>query len=463
MKPSTYRDMHLLTEVEQSPDITQRALAGRIGVALGLTNLMLRRLAKKGYIKLINTQRNRIRYLITPTGILEKTRLTYEYIHYSLQLYGGVRHFLRERLGTLAQAGHRQILLCGSDEMAEIAFLTAREMGLTVVGVVDLAPTHRPFLGYPVQDLGAVTSFAQDPVVVTALREQAAVVQALVERGVAPERIISFPQTGTKPAEATSAAAVPLPAAPGLVPADTEVVILCGGRGTRLGALTDETPKPLLPVGERPFLLHLLLRLKQEGFRRFILAVHYRAEQFEAFRAASTDRFPNLEVIVEPEPLGTGGALRHAAETVHSATFLALNGDSWVSQPLAPVLGEHERFKRGCTMVGVAASQVEGGALKKGVWRLGPSGEILDFTTPEAVADGWVNAGVYVLERALVLSWPKGAYSLEENLATLLSGRSAGVFCSPARLLDIGMAETYAGAARAMESADPLAAAASSP
>ncbi|PIQ84389.1 MAG: hypothetical protein COV75_02435, partial [Candidatus Omnitrophica bacterium CG11_big_fil_rev_8_21_14_0_20_63_9] len=94
MNQRTYRDMHLLNEVTQSPDITQRELSQRIGMALGLTNLMLRRLTKKGYIKIIGTKRSRIRYLITPQGILEKTRLTYEFIHFSLQLYGRVRSYL---------------------------------------------------------------------------------------------------------------------------------------------------------------------------------------------------------------------------------------------------------------------------------------------------------------------------------------------------------------------------------
>ena len=71
MKNSTYRDMHLLNEVTQTPDVTQRDLSQRIGVALGLTNLLLRRLVKKGYIKISGTTRSRLRYLITPQGILE--------------------------------------------------------------------------------------------------------------------------------------------------------------------------------------------------------------------------------------------------------------------------------------------------------------------------------------------------------------------------------------------------------
>src|SRR3989338_8078635 len=157
MKSSSYRDMSLLEEITQTPSATQRQLAKRIGAALGLTNLMLRRLVKKGYIKISGTKRSRIRYLITPQGILEKSRLTVEFIQYSLQLYGSIRQFLRQQLAMLAQTGHRRILLCGTGELAEIAFLTIHEMGLELVGVVDEQPSTPWFLGQPVRDLGTVS------------------------------------------------------------------------------------------------------------------------------------------------------------------------------------------------------------------------------------------------------------------------------------------------------------------
>ena len=140
MDASTYRDMHLLNELTHSPNVSQRELSRRIGVALGLTNLMLRRLVTKGYVKISGTKRSRIHYLITPQGILEKSRLAYEFIEYSLLLYSRIRRSLREQLATLVQTGHRRILLCGTGELAEIAFLTIREMGLELIGVVEESP-----------------------------------------------------------------------------------------------------------------------------------------------------------------------------------------------------------------------------------------------------------------------------------------------------------------------------------
>src|SRR5471032_379163 len=92
------RELTVLEAVERDQHITQRNLAATLGIALGLTNIYLKRLINKGYIKCINVQSNRLLYLITPQGIAEKSRLTYEFIDYSLHLYREVRLHLTEVL-----------------------------------------------------------------------------------------------------------------------------------------------------------------------------------------------------------------------------------------------------------------------------------------------------------------------------------------------------------------------------
>ncbi len=196
MEPSSYRDMSLLEEVTQNPSATQRELAKRIGVALGLANLMLRRLVKKGYIKISGTKPNRIRYLITPTGILEKSRLTYEFIQYSLQLYGRVRHCLREQLAILAQTGHHRVLLYGTGELAEIAFLIIREIGLELVGVVDESTVRQHFLGHPVQRIEEIPPSAYDRLIISSLSDMASGLQRFFSLGISHERMIVLPMPG---------------------------------------------------------------------------------------------------------------------------------------------------------------------------------------------------------------------------------------------------------------------------
>lgn len=449
--------MQLLQEVAQTPQASQRDLSKRIGVALGLTNLMLRRLATKDYIKIMSAKKGKIRYMITPQGFLEKSRLTYEFIQYSLDLYGKVRRFLREELTLVGQGDRRRIVLCGTDELAELACLTIQEMGLELVGVVDDFPERTQFLGYPVRRLSEIQLKEVDQFVVASFRGQARAIQQLSERGVLADRIVSL-SLSVDPLVLSEkkGSPVPVPRQFPLKPMETDVIVLCGGKGTRLGSLTTKIPKPLLPIGEYPFLLRLLRQLEQEGFRRFILAAHYLPGCFQDFVDAYGHLLPAVQLVIEPEPLGTGGALRHAVTHVRSSPFVVLNGDSWVSQPIAPVLAQHQEMDRNFTVVAVRASQVEGGAINKGVWRIGSHGEVTGFDTEEMVADGWVNAGVYILDRSMVVSWPVGHYSLEENLPSLLSGKKADVFCSDGHLLDIGTPQTYGIAPRVLESSGTL-------
>src|SRR3990167_2846302 len=178
---------------------------------------------------------------------------------------------------------------------------------------------------------------------------------------------------------------------------NTDIIVLCGGRGSRLGALTRAVPKPLLPVGGSPFLLRLLLQWKKEGARRFILSAHYLAEQFRAFAAEHSAVLGNISVVEEDRPLGTGGGIRFAALRSKSRTLIVANGDSWVSQPLRPLLAEHNRRKTDFTMVAVGADKVIGGARQKGALKIGARNELLGFSTEDSTTAGWINGGLYAL------------------------------------------------------------------
>jgi len=143
-----HRDLKLLEAVEQDSRVTQRSLAQQLGIALGLTNIYLKRLVRKGYIKCVNVQSNRISYLITPRGIAEKARLTYEFLDYSLHLYGEVRQHLRSVLQDCAAAG-RRVAIYGRGEAAELAYLSLKECGLEPVAIFDV-DSGTEFLGMPV-------------------------------------------------------------------------------------------------------------------------------------------------------------------------------------------------------------------------------------------------------------------------------------------------------------------------
>ena len=235
-----------------------------------------------------------------------------------------------------------------------------------------------------------------------------------------------------------------------------DAIVLCGGPGTRLGALTAATPKPLLPVGGSPFLLRRLMAMRREGVGRIILAVQYLASRFHEFLRDYADCLPNVTLVEEHSPVGTGGALRHAATHVESTRCVALNGDSWIAQPLAPVITQHVQTGGTFTMVVVQASRVEGGVRHKGLVSLGPRDAMLGFTTGDGTDDGWVNAGCYVLNTDLALGWPEGRYDLESRVLSLVPAGQGYTFRSNESLLDIGTPDCYERANRAFASSEPL-------
>ena len=182
-----HRDLKLLEALEQDSRVTQRSLASKLGIALGLTNIYLKRLVRKGYIKCVNVRSNRISYLITPRGIAEKARLTYEFMDYSLHLYGEVRQHLRGVLQECASAD-RRVAICGRGEAAELAYLSLRECGLEPVAIFDMEG-GREFLGIPVQAVRDHERIAYDLMIVATLETSPRLIIALEGQGIPPEKL----------------------------------------------------------------------------------------------------------------------------------------------------------------------------------------------------------------------------------------------------------------------------------
>ncbi len=198
MERQVERDLEILTAIEEGRPLTQRALAERLGVALGLANLYLKRLARKGCIKIVEfpkkpASRKRLRYLLTPRGVAEKTRLTYEHMAYSLNLYRRARQTLRESLGRLADGGAKRVVLYGAGEAAEVAYLTLKELGLEPVGVFARSATGR-FLGFPVRALAELAAEEFDVVIVATFERPEPSLAELGQLGLAPERIVTLRQ-----------------------------------------------------------------------------------------------------------------------------------------------------------------------------------------------------------------------------------------------------------------------------
>jgi DNA-binding MarR family transcriptional regulator len=181
----------VLSEVERDAAITQRSLASKLGVALGLTNLYLKRLARKGYIKITTIPGNRIRYLLTPQGLTEKSRLTYQYMKYSLSYYRDIRERLNDMLAPLDGAPGQRVVICGTGELAELAYLSLREMNLTCVGFVD-EDSRESFLSYPVSPVDRIGQWQFDRVLIADFDGSADCEEQLVRSGVPRDKVLTL-------------------------------------------------------------------------------------------------------------------------------------------------------------------------------------------------------------------------------------------------------------------------------
>ncbi|HMS83230.1 MAG TPA: winged helix-turn-helix transcriptional regulator [Nitrospira sp.] len=185
------RDLLLLSEVERDGGVTQRSLAAKLGVALGLTNLYLKRLVRNGYITVTTTPSHRIRYMLTPQGVAEKSRLAALHMEYSLSHYRDMRARLRESLSHMAENGMKRVVIYGTNDLAEMVYLSLREMRMTLVGFVDDRP-QESFLSYPVWSSDILQEWEFDAVLLANADQSAGLRTKLEHQQVPDSKIIAL-------------------------------------------------------------------------------------------------------------------------------------------------------------------------------------------------------------------------------------------------------------------------------
>jgi NDP-sugar pyrophosphorylase family protein len=219
--------------------------------------------------------------------------------------------------------------------------------------------------------------------------------------------------------------------------------VLAGGLGTRLRPAVGDLPKVLAPVRGRPFLAHLLDRLAAAGVRRTVLLTGYRAGEVRAALGSEHGGMA-LDYFEERSPLGTGGSLRLALPHLDSPTILLLNGDSYCGLDLAAFAASHRDRGAGASL---ALIRVDDAGRYGRVRTSG--GRVTAFAEKQAPGrPGWINAGVYLIERRLAEAIPAGRpVSLERELLPVWVAQSH-VFAHRAMgpFLDIGTPESYAAA-----------------
>lgn len=137
--------LRILEHIHEEPTITQRNLASKLGIALGLTNSYIKRLGKKGYIKIKNLNGKRIMYILTPKGLIEKTRLTCNYMARSFNYFKEIKQKIDKTYSKLISSGEKNILLWGSEELAELCYIASKGLPVRITGVVSFTGRKKFF------------------------------------------------------------------------------------------------------------------------------------------------------------------------------------------------------------------------------------------------------------------------------------------------------------------------------
>jgi DNA-binding MarR family transcriptional regulator len=189
MDPKDIRTLKILEEVEREKSQSQRDLARELNISLGLVNSFIKRLAKKGFLKISTIPKNRIRYILTPKGAAEKSRLTYLYIQHSYKFYKEARQKLRDLYTDFEKIGIRRIVFYGANDLAEIAFVSLQETSLDLVAVVDDEKIGNRFMKYTVMDPVRLNTLNFDKILITSVNSKDAILQKIVGNGISQEYV----------------------------------------------------------------------------------------------------------------------------------------------------------------------------------------------------------------------------------------------------------------------------------
>lgn len=177
-------DLQVLEEIEQNPKVSQRELSNKFGIALGVTNACIKRMARRGLIRLKGFPPRRIAYYLTPKGFSEKSKLMLHFLSYNIQHYAEMKKVISKRFLELEEQGIRRIAFYGVSDEMEIAYITLQGSEIKLIGIIDDNETGngRTLFGHKVIGLNEVKNLTIDAILITSLKEQALAVKSLLKQ-----------------------------------------------------------------------------------------------------------------------------------------------------------------------------------------------------------------------------------------------------------------------------------------
>jgi D-glycero-alpha-D-manno-heptose 1-phosphate guanylyltransferase len=230
-----------------------------------------------------------------------------------------------------------------------------------------------------------------------------------------------------------------------------QAIVLAGGLGTRLKSVVPDLPKPMAPVAGRPFLAWVLGRLLDAGFESAVLAVGYRHQTIRDHFGADY-RGMGLAYSVESTPLGTGGAIRLAADQITALPVFVLNGDTYLELDYRAMLAAHRQSRASLSVAVCGVPDVS----RYGALQL-EQDRIHAFTEKGRAGPGFINAGVYLVSHEIVESIPAGMpFSFEQQLLMPRVGELRPLaFVTEGCFIDIGIPADLERAQRLFATRDP--------
>ncbi|MCD4830497.1 MAG: nucleotidyltransferase family protein [Anaerohalosphaeraceae bacterium] len=220
-----------------------------------------------------------------------------------------------------------------------------------------------------------------------------------------------------------------------------DVLILCGGKGTRLQSVVSDRPKPMAVIGEKPFLDIVIGQVAKFGFKRIILCAGYKAESIQEYYSSQNSL--DLEIVVSKEStsLGTGGAVKNAEEFIQSDPVLILNGDSFFDMDFNRFVEFYQNKKALLAVSILDAENTE----SYGSIKIDESDMVVGFC--EKISDsnkGMINAGVYLFSRKVIETMPnKKKFSLEYDFFSTYVNRQFYGYLAEGSFIDIGTPQRY--------------------
>jgi DNA-binding MarR family transcriptional regulator len=182
--PQEIRELNLLQELERNPIISQRELSHKFGIALGVTNACLKRMARRGWIRIMNLDRRRIGYYLTPKGLAEKTKLTIRLVSWTVQHYSRLKDIIGERLLEMQNRGVERIVFYGVSDEMEIAYVTLQGVKVQLAGIVEdeeKMGQKQEVFGFELKKVEQIGTLKPEAVIITSLVDQEKKVQRLRE------------------------------------------------------------------------------------------------------------------------------------------------------------------------------------------------------------------------------------------------------------------------------------------